>query len=57
MVRRLVVSAVLAVILIVLQLLFAHATIGIALLSGLIAFVVAYLVLWVSDRWFTRTGR
>jgi uncharacterized membrane protein YagU involved in acid resistance len=57
MVRRLVVSFVLAVILIVLQLLLGHVTIGTALLTGLIAFVIAFFVLLISDRYFTRSGR
>ena len=57
MVRRLVISLVLAVIVFALQLLLERTTAGIALLTGLIAFVVAFVVLWVSDRWFTRAGR
>ena len=57
MVRRLVISLILAVIVFALQLLLGQTAAGIALISGLIAFVVAFLVLLVSDRWFTRTGR
>jgi high-affinity Fe2+/Pb2+ permease len=56
MIRRLVVSLVLAVVLVVLQLVVGTGP-QIALLTGLIAFVIAFLVLLVSDRWFTRTGK
>lgn len=53
MVRRLVVSFLLAVLLVVLQLLAGNPW-AIALLTGAIGFVVAFLVLVVSDRWFRR---
>jgi uncharacterized membrane protein YvlD (DUF360 family) len=52
--RRLVVSLVLGVLLVVLQLLLLRTGWPIALLTGLIAFVVAFLVLMVSDRYSRR---
>jgi hypothetical protein len=55
MTRRLVTSLVLGVVLVVLQLLAGNG-LGVALVTGLIGLVVAYLVLLVSDRWF-RTRR
>jgi hypothetical protein len=51
--RRIVVSVVLAVVLVVLQLV-VGTTWGVALLTGLIGLVVAFLVLLVSDRFFDR---
>lgn len=55
MTRRIVISVLLAGLLVVLQLV-AGTGVGAALLTGLIAVVVAYLVLLVSDRWFRRNG-
>lgn len=48
--RRLVVALVLGVLLLVLQLLISRTGFPVALLTGVIAFVVAYLVLLVADR-------
>lgn len=55
MTRRIVISVLLAGLLIVLQLI-AGTGLGIALLTGLIAVVVAYIVLLVSDRYFRHHG-
>lgn len=54
--RRIVVSLVLAVLLLVIQLI-AGTGWPAALLTGLLAFVVAFLVLLVSDRYFDRRPR
>jgi hypothetical protein len=56
MVRRLVVSIVLGVFLVVVQLAAGNGWVA-ALVSGLIGLVVALLALLVSDRWFGRRSR
>jgi hypothetical protein len=53
MARRIVISVVLAVVLVVIQLLVGTPPVP-ALITGAITLVVAYLVLLVSDRWFDR---
>jgi hypothetical protein len=53
MTRRIVISVVLALVLVVIQLL-TGTPVGLALITGAIALVVAFLVLLVSDRWFNR---
>ena len=53
MTRRIVISLVLGVVLVVVQRLYGTDW-PIALLSGVIGAVVAFLVLLVSDRWFNR---
>jgi ABC-type sulfate transport system permease component len=54
--RRILIAAALGVLLLVLQLLAGHG-IGAALASAVIGFVVAFVVLLLSDRWFARRGR
>jgi membrane protein YdbS with pleckstrin-like domain len=57
MVRRLVISLVLAALVFVLQLWLGHTTSGIALVSAVIALVIAFFVLWISDASFRRRGQ
>lgn len=52
--RRVVISGVLALLLLVLQLL-AGSGVAAALATAVIGFAVAFVVLLVSDRWFNRT--
>ena len=54
--RRIAISGVLALLLLVLQLLAGNG-VGAALASAAVGFVVAFVVLLLSDRWFTRRGR
>ena len=54
--RRIAISGALAVLLLALQLLAGNGF-GAALASAVIGFVVAFVVLLLSDRWFTRRGR
>ena len=53
--RRIVISAALAALLLVLQLLAGNG-IGAALASAVIGCAVAFVVLLLSDRWFSRRG-
>ena len=55
--RRLVISLILAAIVFVLQLWLGRTTAGLALVSAVIALVIAFFVLWVSDWSFRRSGR
>jgi ABC-type sugar transport system substrate-binding protein len=51
--RRIVISAVLAVLLLALQLLAGHG-VPAAVATAVIGFIVAFVVLLLSDRWFAR---